>query len=105
MTDPRKPLIEENLTALPASQTAIQTPNTAASTMNHWIDDNQQLAALCAQLQTSSSLAIDTEFMRTDTYFPKLALIQLSDGEQCWLIDVLAIDQFAPLKNLLEAPG
>jgi len=42
--------------------------------------------------------------MRTNTYFPKLALIQLSDGEQCWLIDVLAIDQFAPLKALLEAP-
>jgi ribonuclease D len=71
---------------------------------NHWVADNQQLAELCDQLQTSTSLAIDTEFMRTNTYFPKLALIQLSDGEQCWLIDVLAIDQFAPLKALLEAP-
>ena len=71
---------------------------------NHWVADNQHLADLCEQLQSSSSLAIDTEFMRTDTYFPKLALIQLSDGEQCWLIDVLAIDQFAPLKTLLEAP-
>lgn len=71
---------------------------------NHWIADNQQLAALCNELQATTSLAIDTEFMRTNTYFPKLALIQLSDGEQCWLIDVLAIDQFAPLKVLLEAP-
>ncbi len=71
---------------------------------NHWVADNQHLADLCEQLQSSSSLAIDTEFMRTNTYFPKLALIQLSDGEQCWLIDVLAIDQFAPLKTLLEAP-
>jgi ribonuclease D len=71
----------------------------------HWVSDNQQLAALCDQLQSSSTLAIDTEFMRTNTYFPKLALIQLSDGEQCWLIDVLEIDQFAPLKNLLENPA
>ena len=71
----------------------------------HWVASNQQLAALCEQLQSASSLAIDTEFMRTNTYFPKLALIQLSDGEQCWLIDVLAIDPFAPLKELLEAPG
>lgn len=76
----------------------------SAST-HHWVASNQQLAALCQQLQSSTSLAIDTEFMRTNTYFPKLALIQLSDGEQCWLIDVLAIDQFAPLKSLLEAPG
>jgi ribonuclease D len=74
------------------------------ASINHWVADNQQLAELCDQLQTSTSLAIDTEFMRTNTYFPKLALIQLSDGEQCWLIDVLAIDQFAPLKALLEAP-
>ncbi len=77
---------------------------TASTTMNHWISSNQQLAELCEQLQASSSLAIDTEFMRTDTYFPKLALIQLSDGQQCWLIDVLTIDQFAPLKALLESP-
>jgi len=71
----------------------------------HWVASNQQLAALCDQLQSATSLAIDTEFMRTNTYFPKLALIQLSDGEQCWLIDVLEIDQFGPLKALLEAPG
>ena len=70
----------------------------------HWVASNQQLAALCQQLQSSPSLAIDTEFMRTNTYFPKLALIQLSDGEQCWLIDVLEIDEFAPLKALLEGP-
>jgi len=44
----------------------------------HWVASNQQLAALCQQLQSSPSLAIDTEFMRTNTYFPKLALIQLS---------------------------
>ena len=71
----------------------------------HWVASNEQLAALCEQLQSATSLAIDTEFMRTNTYFPKLALIQLSDGEQCWLIDVLEIDQFSPLKALLEAPG
>ena len=71
----------------------------------YWVASNEQLAALCEQLQSATSLAIDTEFMRTNTYFPKLALIQLSDGEQCWLIDVLEIDQFSPLKALLEAPG
>ncbi|MDA9240725.1 ribonuclease D [bacterium] len=70
----------------------------------HWIADNQQLAALCEQLQDTTELAIDTEFMRSDTYFAKLALIQLSDGEQCWLIDVPAIDQLQSLQELLNAP-
>jgi len=67
----------------------------------HWIDTHQQLAAVCAQLQHNTELAIDTEFMRSDTYFAKLALIQLSDGEQCWLIDVPAIDELQPLQQLL----
>jgi ribonuclease D len=77
---------------------------TSGSATHHWVATNQALKTLCDQLRSSSSLAIDTEFMRTNTYFPKLALIQLSDGQQCWLIDVLAIDEFTPLKELLESP-
>jgi len=60
------------------------------TTNNHWIDNSQQLAELCEQLRDATELAIDTEFMRSDTFFAKLALIQLSDGEQCWLIDTMS---------------
>ena len=68
-----------------------------------WIDNDVQLQALCDQLLSCTLLAVDTEFIRTDTFYPKIALIQLSDGKHCWLIDVLAIDDFSPLKNLLES--
>ena len=71
--------------------------------MNNWIDSNSGLQQMCQQLSHVGKLAVDTEFIRTDTFFPKIALIQISDGEQCWLIDVLAIDDFAPLKALLES--
>lgn len=71
--------------------------------MSIWIDSNTQLQALCDQLSGCTLLAVDTEFIRTDTFYPKIALIQLSDGEQCWLIDVLAIDDFSGLKTLLES--
>ena len=74
------------------------------TTNNHWIDNSQRLAQLCAQLQHATELAIDTEFMRSDTFFAKLALIQLSDGEQCWLIDTPAIPDLQPLTQLLNAP-
>ena len=74
------------------------------TTNNHWIDNSQQLAELCEQLQDATELAIDTEFMRSDTFFAKLALIQLSDGEQCWLIDTPAIDELQPLTQLLNQP-
>ena len=71
---------------------------------NHWIDNSQQLAELCEQLKSATELAIDTEFMRSDTFFAKLALIQLSDGEQCWLIDTPAIEELQPLTDLLNQP-
>lgn len=72
------------------------------TTNNHWIDNSQQLAELCDQLAQATELAIDTEFMRSDTFFAKLALIQLSDGEQCWLIDTPAINDLQPLAQLLN---
>jgi ribonuclease D len=72
--------------------------------MSIWINTNIELQNLCHQLASCSLIALDTEFIRTDTFYPKIALIQLSDGETIWLIDVLAIDNFIPLKQLLESP-
>ena len=72
--------------------------------MSTWINNNNGLKQVCDQLAGSQLIALDTEFIRTDTYYPKIALIQLSDGETIWLIDVLPIDDFLPLKNLLEDP-
>jgi len=72
--------------------------------MIDWIDSDSALQQMCQQLSQVPKLAVDTEFIRTDTFYPKIALIQISDGEQCWLIDVLAIEDFVPLKALLENP-
>lgn len=49
-------------------------------------------------------MAIDTEFVRTDTYYPILCLIQIqaAEGQQA-LIDPLAIDDMQPLWNLLRS--
>jgi ribonuclease D len=71
--------------------------------MSIWVADNNQLKNLCDQLAHCDLIAIDTEFIRTNTFYPKLALIQLSDGKNIWLIDVLAIEDFLPLKKLLES--
>ena len=72
--------------------------------MHYWIDSNPKLQKLCDQLSDCGVLALDTEFIRTDTFYPKIALIQISDGQQCWLIDVLAVDEFSAIKSLLESP-
>jgi ribonuclease D len=37
------------------------------------------------------AIALDTEFVRTRTYYPQLGLLQLFDGKQVSLIDPLAL--------------
>lgn len=71
--------------------------------MDHWIDTENQLNDVIAALKGVNFVAIDTEFIRTNTFFPKLALIQISDGRKCWLIDVLNIADMSPLRKLLQS--
>jgi ribonuclease D len=68
----------------------------------HWIDSNEKLLLALQKLEMVDVLALDTEFIRTNTFYPKIALIQISDGNDCWLIDVLEISDFTGLKKLLE---
>ncbi|MEZ5436546.1 MAG: hypothetical protein R3E67_08640 [Pseudomonadales bacterium] len=61
-----------------------------------YIANDSDLAA-ATDVACAVVLGIDTEFIRIDTFYPIPALLQLSDGKQCWLIDVLHINNFAPL--------
>ena len=68
------------------------------------IDDSERLAALCKELASADFIAVDTEFMRENTYWPELCLVQVSDGKVAAAIDPLApgIDM-QPLYDLLTA--
>jgi ribonuclease D len=54
---------------------------------------------------------VDTEFMRRNTFYPEVALVQLcfvtgdAAGEMAWLIDPLRIRDTAPLAALLTNPA
>jgi len=65
------------------------------------VTDSNQLQLCIQVLSDSKAIAIDTEFMRTDTFFPILGLVQIFNGDNCWLIDPLSIPDLTPLKNLL----
>lgn len=69
------------------------------------VDSATALEACVSQCLSRSAIAVDTEFMRTDTFYPILGLIQICDGESIWLIDPLAIDDFGALENLFNAPA
>ncbi|MBN6710683.1 ribonuclease D [Haemophilus haemoglobinophilus] len=66
------------------------------------ITTNAQLFEVCQQAQQKAVIALDTEFVRTRSFYPKLGLIQLYDGEQVSLIDPLVINDFSPFIQLLS---
>ncbi len=66
------------------------------------IIDNESLNKVCQAARQTPLLALDTEFVRTRTYYPRLGLIQLYDGEQISLIDPLKITEWQPFINLLQ---
>jgi ribonuclease D len=65
------------------------------------IDDQAQLNEWCEQLRGQSVIALDTEFMRTDTYYPKLCLIQIAIDDDLACIDVLAEIDTKELRRIL----
>ena len=60
------------------------------------------LADLCERLSKADFITVDTEFMRENTYWPELCLVQIADDKEAAAIDPLAqgID-LAPLLELL----
>lgn len=56
------------------------------------------------ELEGCSHLAIDTEFMRTNTFYPYLGLIQLADTRGCYLVDPLPIEDKSEIVRLLAHP-
>ena len=66
------------------------------------INSNYALAEVCQSAREQSVVALDTEFVRVSSYFPKLGLIQLYDGERVSLIDPLSITDFSPFVALLS---
>lgn len=67
-----------------------------------WLRTDEALARACHQWQAAEALAIDTEFVRTRTYYAQLGLIQIAVNDAVWLIDPLGIADWTPLANLLQ---
>ncbi|WP_421837530.1 ribonuclease D [Novosphingobium sp.] len=60
------------------------------------------LADLCERLSKADFITVDTEFMRENTYWPELCLVQIADDKEAAAIDPLASGlDLAPLLELL----
>ena len=73
--------------------------------MTHrWVADQAEFEAVLDTLCAEPRYAIDTEFHRERTYFPKLALVQLGWGDQIVLVDPLAVD-LSSIRRLFSSPA
>lgn len=70
-----------------------------------WIADDASLAQHCASWRSLPFVAVDTEFMRVDTFYPIAGLLQVSEGQRAYLIDPLLIGDWTPFAELLQDPA
>ncbi len=68
------------------------------------VDDEAAWREVLEQLVDEPRYAVDTEFHRERTYYPKLALVQIAWSGGLVLVDPLAVD-LAPLAEILDGPG
>ena len=67
-----------------------------------WITSDESLKQYCESWQALPLIALDTEFIRVDTFYPIPGLIQVADDKACYLIDPLEIEDYAPLVQLFR---
>ncbi|WP_260580363.1 ribonuclease D [Sphingopyxis sp. PET50] len=66
------------------------------------IETSAALVEFCNLIKASDFIAVDTEFMRENTFWPELCLIQVANSEHAAAIDPMAKDMdLAPLLDLL----
>ncbi|OJI54999.1 ribonuclease D [Vibrio vulnificus] len=66
------------------------------------ITENQDLVRVCSKAREADVVMLDTEFVRTRTYYPQLGLIQLFDGDTLSLIDPTVLTDMSAFTELLN---
>jgi ribonuclease D len=70
-----------------------------------YINSPEQLDNLCQQISSQPWIALDTEFLREKTYYPKFCLLQIASPEWVACVDPLAISDLTPLFEAIYNPA
>ena len=68
------------------------------------IDCDKRLNELCQELYSTKRFGIDTEFVRTNTFYGQLGLIQLCAAQTCYLIDPIKINAWDTFCEIFRTP-
>lgn len=69
-----------------------------------WVVTNEQLQDVCQRWAAEAYIAVDTEFLRTSTFYPEAGLLQVADSQGSVLIDPLTISDWQPLVDIFLHP-
>ncbi|MDH3646313.1 MAG: ribonuclease D [Gammaproteobacteria bacterium] len=65
------------------------------------IDTREGLSKLVRKLRGQEFVAVDTEFVREHTYYPRLCLVQLATHTTAACVDAIALDDLSSLTSVL----
>lgn len=77
----------------------------AASGQPLYIDTVEALAELSQQLSSADWVALDTEFLRERTYYPKICLVQIATADVIACVDPLAVKELGSLLDVVYNPA
>lgn len=69
-----------------------------------YITSDEQLRKFVEHALNQPVLALDTEFLREKTYYPKLCLLQMATPEEAVIVDPFRINDLTILAPVLQAP-
>ena len=69
-----------------------------------FLSTQEELNAFCERASASRVIAVDTEFLREKTYYPRLCLVQVNTGSEIACVDPISIPNLDPLAELFEDP-
>ncbi|MGZ5026496.1 MAG: ribonuclease D [Methylobacter sp.] len=70
-----------------------------------YINTSDQLEKLCEQLKKEPWIALDTEFLREKTYYPKFCLLQIATPEWVACVDPIALPALDSLFDVIYSPA
>lgn len=70
-----------------------------------YINTQAKLLEFTAQLESTPYLALDSEFLRYETYYPQLCLLQIATDQIIAIVDPLAVKELDPLIACIYNPN
>lgn len=67
-----------------------------------YVNEDSSLRSAMKDLEYHDRLAIDTEFIWRDTYFPKISIIQIATENKIYILDCLALKEISNIEKVFS---